>query len=359
MAFGGTWDDNVLLAGTDTAEVLPNDYVTGMTPAGALDYLGPRLVFTSAYQGSFAFYRELSDLNSRDQAARAHMSYRATPYVTVRAGQTFATARETDLVEFVGLPFRRLGSRNALTTGGVEVRLSPRTTMTGGYDFRIVDFDEDTDPGVPFPGGHEHHMSGAVTQRLSERATVGGTYALRRVIVTDDPEAVVIHHAAGTADYQLTEHIGISGSLGLSRLGAVGLLPARTGLAWRGMITARREYFTVNGYYQRTMVPSFGFGGTFENEELVGSISGEFARRRAFWQAGAAWRDNDPLSEDSGPSRRSTWLNSRLGYRFTPWLSLEGYYSLARQNTQREGGIVNRNRVGFQIVTSKPLRMAH
>jgi hypothetical protein len=262
-------------------------------------------------------------------------------------------------VEFVGIPFRRIGSRNAMTTGGVAVRLSPRTTVTSGYDFRVVDFDDEADPVLAFPGGYEHHVSGALTQRLSERASVGGTYALRRVTITDDPEAILIHHAAGTADYQLTPNVAISGNLGMSRLGSVGLLPAQTGLAWRGMISARREYFTLTGYYQRMMVPAFGFGGTFQNEELVGSIAGEFARRRVFWQAGAAWRDNDPLSEDIGPSRRSTWVSSRLGYRFAPWLSVEGYYSLSRQDSQVEGELVNRNRVGFQVVTSKPLRIAH
>ena len=71
---------------------------------------------------------------------------------------------------------------------------------------------------------------------------------------------------------------------------------------------------------------------------------------------------DDPLLTDPlvppQPSRRSTWLGSKVGYRLSRWLSVQGYVSRAHQDAQRPGGIVDRTRFGFQVVTSKPLRLA-
>jgi hypothetical protein len=368
LTFASGWDDNVLLVGVATEQ--PSDYVNALTPAGSLNYRGRRLNLSTDYQGRFVFYRELSDLNSLDQAGRANLSYRATPYVTVLASHSLWIASETTGVEFVGLPFRRIGNQRNLTTAGVEIRVTPRTTVDASYDLRFVDFDDDVT--LAFPGGHEHAFSGELLQQLSSRVAVGGTYGLRRVLIVDDPEPIMLHHAAGIFQYVLSPNVRILGSVGVSHQGAVATSPGQTGLAFRGEINARREHFSVAAYYDRSMLPSFGFGGTFQNEELAGTIQGGFARNRAYWQAGAAWRDSDPLFIGSpavtpvpatvaatDSSRRTVWLTSRLGYRLAPWLSVEGYYTRAHQNELRPGAKIVRNRFGFQIVTSKPMRIAY
>ena len=40
-----------------------------------------------------------------------------------------------------------------------------------------------------------------------------------------------------------------------------------------------------------------------------------------------------------------------------PWIRLEGFYSRVQQSSLRAGGQLTRNRIGFQIVTSKPVRL--
>ncbi len=360
FTMGGAFDDNVLLVGPGTAPDPPSDYVTAVTPAGTLNYLGKYLQFTSGYQGSLVFYQDLSGLNSLDQNARADVSYRWTPRLTVRAGQTFASSPATDGLEFVGIPFRRIGNRRFVTTGGAELRLSPTTTLNGAYSLRFVDFEDDV--VLAFPGGHEHVATGILLHQLSPRFALGGDFGWRRTLIIDQPIPTNIQYAMGTAQYRISENVQIAGGAGLSHQGQVISQEPRTGLAFRGEINARRQYFMVTAYYERSMLPSFGFGGIFQNEELAGTIQGWFARNRAYWQAGAAWRDADPLTLavllPDEQSRRSTWITSRLGYRLSPWLSVEGFYTRANQDGWSTDGTITRNRFGFQVVTSKPLRLA-
>jgi hypothetical protein len=373
LAFGGAWDDNPILVGSESQELLPDEYVTALTPSASLNYLGRRLQLSTSYTGSFVFYRELTELNSLDQSGSFNVAYRATRTVTLSAAQNLAKSNETDPFEFVGVPFRRIANRRATTRGGVEVRLSPRTVVNGQYNFSVVDFDA-TD--IVFPGGHEHAFQGDINHQLSSRLSLGATYGLRRMLVVNDPDPITLNHGAGTAEYRVNDIVTIDGSLGMSRVvtnntdpilpeasaALVDLSGTQTGLAGRAGINVRQKHFSTSVYYERSMLPAFGFGGTFHNEELVGTVQGAFARNRAYWQASAAWRDNDPLETDIrsvlAPSRRATVLASRIGYRLSPWLNLEGYITKADQNAQRPGGLISRTRFGFQVVTSKPLRIA-
>jgi hypothetical protein len=369
ITFSGAWDDNVVLVSTE--EGRPSDYVTAVIPGGAIDFLSPRLHVSGGYHGSFVFYRELTELNSVDQFARANLQYRANSRTTLSASQTVSSAQTTDGIELVGVPFRRIGNITSVTRGGIDLRVTPRTTVKGGYAFRVVDFDDDAGQFLTFPGGHEHHLSSAVAHQVTTRLSIGGAYDLRRVVVADSPltgvdgpspavepqEVVLVHQSAATTEYRVAERVTLNGSFGLSHLGEGLTHAARTGLAWRAGISSRHEYFQLAGHYARSVVPSFGFGGTFQNEELVGNIRAPFAGNRGYWQTGLAWRDNDPLIPGP-PSTRTIWFSSTAGYVVVPWLRLEGYYSRAHQDTQLAGGQVSRNRVGFQVVTLRPVRVA-
>ena len=54
---------------------------------------------------------------------------------------------------------------------------------------------------------------------------------------------------------------------------------------------------------------------------------------------------------------RSFRTHTLLGWEPQPWVRLEGFYSRVQQRSLRAGGQLSRNRIGFQIVTSKPVRI--
>jgi hypothetical protein len=355
FSVSGGWDDNVLLLAT-TGVPQVADYVTSLTPAGRLDYNGPRLQLSSSYHGSFRLFRDLTELNTVDQAGRLGLGYRATPRMTLQLSQAVVRASTTDLLELVAVPHRRIGSLNSMTEAGVEVRLTARTTARGAYGFRLVDFDE-APLDLAFPGGHAHNLLGTVDHRLSKRLTLGGIYAFEHFTLNDDPEPVLLHHAAATGEYRLTEVVAVVGSLGIDYLGEVELQPAQTGLAWKAGVLANWNRITATGSYEQSVVPSFSFGGSVHNKQLAGSIRGEFARRRASWQTTVALRDNEPVTP-STPPLRTLWWSAGTGYSLQPWLRIEGYYTFSAQDSVGViGGRINRNRVGFRIVTLKPVRL--
>jgi len=107
--------------------------------------------------------------------------------------------------------------------------------------------------------------------------------------------------------------------------------------------------------YNRAFVPSYGFGGTTQNEELTARLNLPLSRRLSS-RSSFAWRTNDPLTLGD-LSLRSWWIEESIGYNVQPWVRMEAFYAGTRQTIDRPGGLMTRNRFGFQIITVKPLRI--
>ena len=97
-----------------------------------------------------------------------------------------------------------------------------------------------------------------------------------------------------------------------------------------------------------------GFGGTYQNEEIAAAARLPLSQH-VCTNGSVSWRRNEPLAQ--GSLLRSVWIEGIIGYRLEPWLRLEGFYSASRQTIDQPGTERDHNRVGFQIVTIKPLRV--
>jgi len=111
--------------------------------------------------------------------------------------------------------------------------------------------------------------------------------------------------------------------------------------------------------YIRSYIPSFGFGGTIQNQEVgLGYRTPIFGSRHFYLDNSAVYRDDEPLTDTIEQlPLRSLRTYSSLGWEPQPWVRLEAFYTRVQQSSLRPGGRLDRNRVGFQIVTSKPMRM--
>ena len=70
------------------------------------------------------------------------------------------------------------------------------------------------------------------------------------------------------------------------------------------------------------------------------------------------YRDNEPLTDlVQQLPLRSLRTYSIVGWEPQRWVRFEGFYSRVQQTSLRAGGLLYRNRVGIQIVTSKPMRV--
>jgi hypothetical protein len=54
---------------------------------------------------------------------------------------------------------------------------------------------------------------------------------------------------------------------------------------------------------------------------------------------------------------RSLRTFSSFGWLVQRWVRIEGFYSRLSQSSLIAGGRLDRNRIGIQIVTSKPMRI--
>jgi hypothetical protein len=375
LGVGGGWDDNVLLL--HPGDGPPKDYASPINPSATLDFTGRRTQFSSGYNGSFTFYRQVEELTSFEHSVQASFRHRVTPRVTVFGDENFSRAPTTEALELAGIPFYRIGSRTNTVGGGAEAFLTKYTTMRARYSLQTVGFDFDQVTQRELLGGHAHQLEFSVDRALSTRLTVGAQYGVLRgtvgQVARQDvfPETAVpdgptvspaidrqfdIQNGGLTATYRVSPQLNISGGLGIARMGGTVTQGAELGPTVHGGATWRAEHYLASIVYQRSFIPSFGFGGTFQNEEWVGSLHVPFARNRAYADTHLSWFSNDPLLENQ-PSLRSVWLSGKLGYRATRWLSVEGYYGRAQQDGTRAGSQLSRNQVGFQVVTSKPIKL--
>jgi hypothetical protein len=355
IGFGGSWDDNVLLAHPDSDP--PGDYATPLSPSVTLGYGGRRTRFSALYGGSVVTYRTLDALNRTEQRVHVSAMHRLSPRLTLFANESFIEAPTTDALALAGVPFYRIGSRSNAVGGGAEAMLTRHTKLRGSYTLNAVEFDTVDPAPANLQGGYAHTVIVALTRALSSRITAGAEYHIQRAVLSEGLDRFAIQTAAGTFEYRVSPTVIISGLAGIARLNDSVQHESRTGPALRVGVSRRFREAALSAGYHRTYIPSFGFGGTFSNEEWVGSAHMPFARNRAYLAGSISWSDNEPL-DPADPSLKTLLFSGTLGYRATRWLSLEGFYGRTQQDTQRlDGAILTRNQVGFRIVATKPLKL--
>lgn len=362
ISFGGSWDDNVLLV--DPGSNPPADYGSPIGPAASLDYTGKRTRFSSGYNGSFVRYLTLDNLNSFQHSLRAAVEHRANARLTFFGQESLTVAPTTDVLQLAGVPFYRIGSRSNSAGGGAQAALSKHTTLRGAYTLNSVAFDVNELLGNQLQGGHAHELRASLDHSLSRQLMVGGEYEFTRAIVNsrtfvglDGPEdRFNLQTGSLTAQYQPTARTTLSGAFGVARIGAGLSYAARTGPEWRAAVLQRAGRGVVSASYQRSHIPSFGFGGTFQNEQWMANVHMPLGRTRAYVDGGISWLNNDPL-EANQPSLQTAWLSGNVGYYATRWLTLEGFYGRTQQDSQRAGGQLERNQVGFRVAAAKPVKL--
>jgi hypothetical protein len=362
IVFGGTWDDNVLLVNPGTNP--PADYGSPIAPSASLNYTGKYTRFSSGYSGSFVRYMTLTELNSLQQSLRATIEQRANARLTFFGQEFFNAAPTTDVLQLAGIPFYRTGSRSNTASGGLQADLAKRVRLRSSYSLHAVDFDTNAFTSNQLQGGHAHDITTTVDYSISRRFTAGGEYEFSRAIVNGriiggipGPEdRFNMQTATLTAQYQVDAGTEIYGGFGIAMLGAGLTHEARTGPEWRAGVSHKAGRGLVSASYLRSYIPSFGFGGTFQNEQWGANVRMPLGRTRTYVDGGVTWLNNDPLDTDQ-PSLHSGWVSASVGYSATRWLSLEGFYGRTQQDSQRVGGQLERNQVGFRVVAAKPLKL--
>lgn len=347
------FDDNALVR--NSVSETPSDFVNVVNPRIAADFKGRRGEFTGNYDGAFRLYRSLSSLNSYDQQGSAAGRRMIARHVTLFSGYQMFTAPTTELLELVGVPYVRTGSMSQTIHGGVDAELSKRLSLSASYNFQVVDFQQTVPFNPNLVGGHSHSARTSLKRAMSPRMSVTANYNIEVATVGSITDAFAIHSAEGGVDYQFSDHLRVFGSGGIAHLAVNVVSAARTGPSLHAGVVRDFQKGTVNAAYSRSFVPSYGFGGTQENEELTGRVHVPLSQF-VYAQSSLAWRRNEPLVL-GGPKLRTIFVEASIGYRLAPWAAIEGFYDSSAQQIAGPGGEVNRRRIGAQIITTKPMRI--
>jgi hypothetical protein len=299
-------------------------------------------------------YRQLNQLDSYDQRASLYARRLLTKHVAFFVRNTTAFVPTTELAEFVAVPFVRTGSHLEDLRTGMEAGLTKFTSVAVSYDFQMVDFAQDV-PGVTnLQGGHSHGASFTLRHMLNPRLAMTADYQFQHAVLREFQQFDIQNWWAGV-DYEVSEATHVFAAGGISRLGVTQFSTDRIGPALRIGLLRSISTASVDVHYSRSFVPSYGFGGTMQNEETAAHLRFPLARRVSA-STGVSWRRDDPLTLGELPLR-SFWVEGSVGYAFNAWARLEGYYTGTHQTIQRAGGVLDRNRAGVQVVTAMPMRI--
>jgi hypothetical protein len=362
-----TYDTNVALfseghPGTD-------DTIRTVFPGADLHYGGKHTTMNAGYSGSYLDYNQFSALNRWDQRARFEVRRQESARLTWSGHVTAAALPSTDLIDLGGIPYRSTGATTVDGRGGIEYLFAAHNTFTSSVSYQSVSFDRPEDQSNVLRGGRIFESMNTWRHKFSERAAIGGDYSFRRALVTGDVEPFDFHTAEAALDYEISPLWSLQGAAGIVYLQQTLLTEAHAGPAFRLALQRSRAGTTFHVGYLRTFIPAFGFGGTVESQDVGAGFRTPLFHSRHFYVDGSAvFRDNQPLNDVAVTADpvtgvleqlplRSLRMNTILGWEPQPWVRFEAFYALVQQTSLHVGGYIDRNRVGFQIVTSKPMRM--
>jgi hypothetical protein len=359
LAFIETYDDNVTLFGRGTADDQNNDYISSVAPRGSVTFLGRHTRMTAGYGGSFLNYRTLSVFNRWDQSGQFDLRRRENAHFDWFTHAAGAIVPSTDALEFNGIPFSHTGAKTLDTRTGAGYKLNARDTISSSIEYQSIAFDNQAEFGRYLRGGTASSWTSTFTHQINSRATVGADYAFVHSHVRQDVDQSAIHTVEGSVEYKLSDVWDFSGAAGFTILAANVIAPGQTAPALRASVgrSARATRFRVE--YAQRILPAFGLGGSAHTQELGASYYMPLFHSRHFYMDHSAIFRNDTPVVPSSPllNLRSIRTTSTVGWSPQPWFRIEGFYSRLSQSTLIAGGRLDRDRVGFQIVTSKPMRM--
>jgi hypothetical protein len=353
LALGATYDTNVALS-TPSADLgfTEGDTFFNIVPGGQLEFIGKYTDFSANYRGSVRRYVDFEGLNGYDQRASLSVRRVISRRLTLWAHDTFGDVPTTDDTEVNGVPFRRAGSRTNTLSLTSDYRFTKHTSLSTRYDQNWVEFDR---PDIFLTGGWIQGLRNELSHRLSEHLALGGEYTFRMASLDRADRNFTFQDAGGVVHLSLGPHTSAQFAGGFAMLHDRTLDITRTGPYARVTLTHDLERATLGASFERQYVPSFGFGGSSNSQELRGYVLMPL-RPGLYTQGSAAWSKMTPF-ETNILQLDTIWIRSTVGYAAARWARVELLYTFTRQDSIVTGGEVNRHRIGVQFVVSQPMRI--
>jgi hypothetical protein len=355
-------DSNVTLRAVN--EPINAQSVALVNPRGEIDFNGRRTHFNIGYSGALEAYQQFSELNRYEQHGRLELRQQALRHLQLFSTAGYSTVPTTDRLELGAgvLPFIGIGSSHADVSGGFHLTASPRTRVEGSINVQSIRFDRDQ-PQEPdqfiqyLRNGHSVTPSLGAMYSVARHVSVGGAWSYRHAVVSDGQQILNVQSATAELEWQPAEHTTVRTGVGAAHLDSSTDLISRWGPDYHVGVDHSEGRVMISGSYERSFVPSIGFGGLNANQRMSGSAHVPFAGGRFVAGGNVAYGEISPvdlLGVDF--TLHSLSAQGTLGYQVTRWLRAEGFVNRSHQ-TSTARGLVDRTRIGVEFVTSKPVRI--
>jgi hypothetical protein len=354
FALGTVYDSNVALSSprADLGRTEGDTLVT-LVPGGQLEFHDRRTDFSANYRGSVRRYTDVEGLDSFDQRASINARRMVKRRLTLSGRVSYNDSPTTDDVELNGVLFRRTGSQTSTTAASGEYRINKFLTWNSRYDGTWVAFDR---PDILLTGGWIHGIRNELAYRLGKHVSVGGEYGYRHASLDKRTREFDFQDAGGVMHVVLGPNTKFNAAAGFASLSDKNLNVTRTGPYVRLGLQHDIRTATVGASFERQFVPSFGFGGASNSQELRGYVNMPLRQGRFYTQGSAAWRRSLPFELDA-LQLDTIWVRSTFGYVAARWMRVETNYTFTRQDSIVTGGEVDRHRIGVQLVIAQPMRI--
>jgi hypothetical protein len=355
-------DSNVTLRAVN--EPITSEAVGLLNPRGEIDFNGRRTHFNLGYSGALEAYRELSELNRYEQKGRVELRHQARPHLQLFSTAGFTSVPTTDRLELAPgvLPFVGIGSQHFETSGGFHLQLSPRARLDGGLSFQTIHFDrqEPDDPNALtrfLRDGHSISPGVTAMYDVSPHVSVGAAWSYRHAVVSEGLNVVNVQSSTAELAWQAAGHTTIRGGLGAAHLQSDTELVSRWGPAYHVGVEHSEGRVELAARYERSFVPSIGFGGLSADQRFSGSAKVPLARGRWVVGGNVGYGQIEPVDLlGIDYTLNSLWTQGTAGYQVSRWLRAEGFFNRTHQ-TSTARGLVDRTRIGIEFVTAKPVRI--
>jgi len=266
----------------------------------------------------------------------------------------------TETLEYNGIPYVHTGAVTFDARGGATYKIDARNSVTSAVQYQHVTFDVQGDVYRRYlRGGWAATSTNNYRRRLDERLSLGADYVFVRSQVRDDLDLADTHTIQAALDYTLSSRWQFSGAAGIAVLAATAVTPGQTAPAFHAAVDRNDRGRRLHLAYMQGVLPAFGLGGSQNTKEAtVSYFTPLFGSRRFFTDNSASYRDSTPVVPIVDALQlRSLRTFSTIGWAPQRWVRVEGFYTHLSQSSLIAGGRLDRNRIGFQIVTSKPMRI--
>ena len=172
------------------------------------------------------------------------------------------------------MPFLRTGSTIDDLQSGVEAALSKHTTLTAtlqlpmGAIRRTIRHSPLSCTEATATAARSHCVAASpAAPRRSSTTAFSMRWSPRPTRRSSS------RTSTGGIEYQLSEHVRVSAWLGVSHLNVNASGPANnTGPSFQAGVTRQFQAASAGLTYSQSFIPTYGFGGTMQNQELTGHL---------------------------------------------------------------------------------------